>query len=137
MSIPQDEEWLQALNALQKLIPGAGDFMPDRIACTAEKCGERVIWRRIPGFGDRDDAEIWRNIKPRALRASGQHVIVIVDACFSRSTGPFTIAYDDLDAWIEAFVDNYSDEVFGGDAVFIFSSGVLLVHHEGLVSEVG
>jgi hypothetical protein len=38
--------------------------------------------------------------------------------------------------WVEGFVDEFADTIFGGDAVFVCGSGALLVNHEGMYAKV-
>ena len=138
MTTPQSSAWNRALAALREFVPAAG-FSYDDIAAAAELSGKPLDWTRIEGFDDLDDIEIWERIELADAAELGEaphEIIIIADACYVHDIEPLKITLAELHVFIEQFVENYDEQLFGGDVIILFPNLMLAIHHEGVVAAI-
>lgn len=109
------------------------DFLPDTIVESLRPEVVRSAWTRIPGFGESDDSVVWEFVSKQLPVGTSGLVIVVTDHSFSEGAEPDQLELDEVAELASSFVEEYSDEMFGGDCLLLHPDVMALVHHEGLL----
>lgn len=127
--------WESARELLGRYADPDVDFLPDRIVEALHPSCSVDEWLPISGFSEDDDA-IWAAIAALLPAPPPEPVILVTDSSFVEGEGPLRLTLADMPLLAREFVSEFNDTVFGGDAIILGPSSLILVHHEGLLGVV-
>ena len=117
--------WEEAFRILRETCPESVGFRPDDIPCLS---AATVVDLPTSGRSDLEIAgELWSKLQ---LPSTGGFVVV-TDASFIDSVGPFFVQATSLAQLIEGHADRIGDAFFAGDVVMVHKEveAIFVVHH--------
>ena len=121
--------WRDALEVLQRVLPGSSGFLLDQLEGIPANA-----WRRFPR--DDDDIALGERLVGQVGTALGDDLFVVTDASWRPDVGPFSIPSWHLSGLIREHAARTGEPFFNGDVVILSPDDGALValHRAGLMA---